>query len=206
MPGTIICYGDSNTFGYDPQETVAGRYPNGTYWTSILDDRTDCDVLNRGECGREIPHTDGQVSFFLKQLESWRKLKAPVQLWIMLGTNDLIQIKRAAAEDVAARMETFLRTLLDTDAVRSGDISLTLISPPLFQYGTWVPKEWMYRESRRIDGVYRPLAEKLEIGFISAASWDIPVVFDGVHLSEEGHRIFAEQIMKEAGLAKKTEG
>lgn len=200
MPGTIICYGDSNTFGYDPCGTIAGRYPKDIRWAGILDAHVDQDVLNCGECGREIPHTDSQIAFFLKQLESWRSLQAPVQLWIMLGSNDLIQIPRAAAEDVAARMEAFLRQVLDTDAVRSGDISLTLISPPLFQYGEWVPKEWMYRESRRIEGVYRLLAERLGIGFISAGARELPVVFDGVHLSEEGHRLLAEQLIKETGL------
>ena len=27
MPGTLICYGDSNTYGYDPHDTNEGRYP-----------------------------------------------------------------------------------------------------------------------------------------------------------------------------------
>ena len=200
MNGTIICYGDSNTWGYDPRDTLTMRYPKGVYWTSILEEKTAWDIRNYGECGREIPHTEGTVRTFVQQLESWRTLQAPVQLWIMLGSNDLIQISRAAAEDVAARMDAFLEALQETDAVGSGAVSLTLIAPPLFQYGTWVPKEWMYRESRRIPETYRALAKKRRIGFINAGSWEIPVLFDGVHLTEEGHRSFASHIIEEAGL------
>ena len=33
MPGTIICYGDSNTYGYDPHDQMEGRYPKDVRWT-----------------------------------------------------------------------------------------------------------------------------------------------------------------------------
>lgn len=36
MPGTLICYGDSNTYGYDPHDTNEGRYPKEVRWTGIL--------------------------------------------------------------------------------------------------------------------------------------------------------------------------
>lgn len=32
------------------------------------------------------------------------------------------------------------------------------------------------------------------VSFCDASGWDIPVVFDGVHFSEQGHRRFAEQL------------
>ena len=41
MPGTLICYGDSNTYGYDPHDTNEGRYPKEARWTGILDTETD---------------------------------------------------------------------------------------------------------------------------------------------------------------------
>ena len=41
------------------------------------------------------------------------------------------------------------------------------------------------------------LAEKLGICFADAEGWDLPVSYDGVHLSEEGHRLFAERLKQE---------
>ena len=44
MAGTIICYGDSNTFGYDSRMGTEGRFPKEIRWTGILDDRTEYKV------------------------------------------------------------------------------------------------------------------------------------------------------------------
>ena len=41
MSGTLICYGDFNTYGYDPHDTNEGRYPKEVLWTGILDTETD---------------------------------------------------------------------------------------------------------------------------------------------------------------------
>ena len=49
MPGTLICYGDSNTYGYDPHDTNEGRYPKEVRWTGILDTETDWKVENHGQ-------------------------------------------------------------------------------------------------------------------------------------------------------------
>ena len=41
MSGTIICYGDSNTYGYDPCVLAGDRYPEEDRWTEILERETD---------------------------------------------------------------------------------------------------------------------------------------------------------------------
>ena len=30
----LICYGDSNTYGFDPEPWSAGRYPEDSRWSS----------------------------------------------------------------------------------------------------------------------------------------------------------------------------
>lgn len=42
--------------------------------------------------------------------------------------------------------------------------------------------------------LYRDLAALCGVSFCDASGWDIPVVFDGVHFSEQSHRRFAEQL------------
>ena len=36
MKRTILCYGDSNTYGYDPQSPLGGRYPPQVRWPDQL--------------------------------------------------------------------------------------------------------------------------------------------------------------------------
>ena len=49
----VICYGDSNTFGYDPQAMFGEHYH--PRWTDILSELTGWDVVNDGVNGREVP-------------------------------------------------------------------------------------------------------------------------------------------------------
>ena len=51
----VICYGDSNTYGYDPRSYIGGRYPASNPWVDLLAEKTGWEVMNRGLNGREIP-------------------------------------------------------------------------------------------------------------------------------------------------------
>ena len=51
----VICFGDSNTYGYDPRGYFGGRYDAGSRWVDILAEETGWTVCNIGQNGREIP-------------------------------------------------------------------------------------------------------------------------------------------------------
>ena len=74
---------------------------------------------------------------------------------------------------------------------------LLLLAPPLMTAGEWVSSDSLLRESRRLSRVYRELAGEMSIRFLDAAGWDIPMAYDGVHFTEEGHRLFAAQLYRE---------
>lgn len=197
MAEIYVFYGDSNTYGYDPRSYVGDQYPYDIRWTGILTKETGWDIRNHGICGRCIPHTGSQIRFACEQIRGWAAEGSTVNLWIMLGTNDLLQEGRFTAEDVAERMERFLRQILQETAVKAGIVKPGLISPVHMEYGAWVDSERLYTESRKLEAVYREVAQNLSLPFIGTEEWDIPVVFDGVHFSEKGHRNFAENIKKE---------
>ena len=50
----IVCFGDSNVYGYDPRSWLGGRYENGVRWTSLLGS-AGWEVKNEGFNGQEIP-------------------------------------------------------------------------------------------------------------------------------------------------------
>lgn len=192
---TIICYGDSNTYGYDPRIGSSGRFDKSIRWTGLLSGQMNVRIENHGICGRCIPHTEAQIDFACKQLSDWQKPGDSVWMWIMLGTNDLLQEDSFTAEYAAIRMEFFLRQLMKESAVSSNNIQLLLIAPARMQQGSWVNEDRLIQESEKIGAYYQKVAQKLSLPFIDAGKWDIPVLFDGVHFSEEGHYNFARSVL-----------
>lgn len=170
---TILCYGDSNTFGYDPRSFLGDRYD--LPWPEALAARTGCQVRNNGSCGRRVPV---------------RETAAPGDadcILVMLGTNDLLS--GDAPRSIAERMERFLS---GSDRSR-----ILLISPPHLCRGEWVPDNEPILRSKSLAGEYQAVAERLGIRFVDAGEWGIPLCCDGVHFTEEGHRLFAEHLAQE---------
>lgn len=181
----ILCFGDSNTYGYDPRSFLGERYAEP--WPEILAKETGHTVLNAGQNGREIPHGERQ----LQQLDALLGCFGPFDLMtVMLGGNDLLQNSHFTVQDVAARMETLLRHLMARPS------SLLLIAPPPMQQGAWVGEERLLRESLALCGEYETLARRLGVPFADSRGWGVEVVFDGVHFSQAGHRAFAAGLQK----------
>ena len=66
--------------------------------------------------------------------------------------------------------------------------------------GQWVDRPELLTESRNLGKEYKRIAKRLGIAFTDASGWEIPTIYDGVHFTEEGHRIFAENIRKELNI------
>ena len=173
----ILCFGDSNTYGYDPRSCFGERYEE--CWTDLLARDLGCAVINAGENGREIPRRDAELQRFCRLLH----IHHPDLLIVMLGTNDLLQGN--TPEAVAKRMEHFLsRIPLDRS-------KLLLIAPPPMKLGGWVPDQILVDGSGALHRLYGNLAGQLGIRY---QNWEMPVAFDGVHLTQEGHRILGSRL------------
>ena len=179
----ILCFGDSNTYGYDPRSYFGDRYPAQDRWVDILAQQTGYDIRNEGQNGREIPRRAYELNPFRLALSQHQPLDL---LIILLGSNDLLQ--GAAPIETAARMENFLNQIpLDRDQV-------LLIAPPPMKRGAWVMDDRLITASTELAHQYRTLAQKTGIRFADAGCWGIDLTFDGVHFSETGHKAFANGI------------
>ncbi len=175
----IACLGDSNTFGYDPAAPLAARYPPFVRWTGRLAE-SGWQVFNRGMNGARVP-LPGQFGAIAGQLGALAPLDAVA---VMFGTNDLLQ--GAVAEDAGALLGDFLSAL--REAV-PGPLPI-LIAPPPMKPGTWVRGPEIISESERFGARCRLLAAEQGIAFADAGAWDVPLTFDGVHFTPEGHEAF----------------
>ena len=54
----ILCFGDSNTWGYKPDKT--GRFDENTRWTALLQKKLDPEyhIIEEGLCGRTTVFQD----------------------------------------------------------------------------------------------------------------------------------------------------
>ena len=173
----VVCFGDSNTYGYDPRSWLDGRYPADSRWVDLLAQKTGWEVVNLGENGRCIPLQP-------------TTLPADADLVIvMLGTNDLLQ--GCTPKKTADRMKRFLQSLsLPPEQI-------LLIAPPPMAPGEWVTDSSLIESSRMLAKYYRELAGQLGVRFTDAGGWHVTLAYDGVHFTELGHRTFAENLAKE---------
>ena len=173
----VICFGDSNTYGYDPRGYFGGRYDADSQWVDILATATGWIISNMGRNGREIPSA---APAFPTDTDL---------LIVMLGTNDLLQGR--SPEKSAERLERFLSGIsLDRSQI-------LLIAPPPVKRGAWVPDQQLIDDSHAFAQLCQTLAEQLGIRFTDAGKWDIPLAYDGIHFTEQGHKTFAAGLLEE---------
>lgn len=180
----LLCYGDSNTYGYDPQSYLDGRYPESVRWTALLK-AEGWKVINKGENGRSIPRLDQEIKTAIQVVCG---TKADI-LAVMLGSNDLLPCPGLTAESCGERMERFLSALL---VEAQASLLILLVAPPPMKPGAWVNDPRTIEASRRLAGSYEATAHRLGIAFADAGAWGVELAYDGVHFSEKGHQAFAK--------------
>ena len=173
----VICFGDSNPYGYDPRGYFGGRYDADSRWVDILASETGWTISNMGQNGREIPSAAPNL------------LTDTDLLIIMLGTNDLLQGR--SPEKAAERLERFL------SGISLEQCKILLIAPPPVTLGAWVPSAKLVDDSRTFARLCQILAERMGIRFADAGKWNIPLAYDGVHFTEQGHKAFAAGLLEQ---------
>ncbi len=190
---TVVFYGDSNTYGFDPRGFGGGRYPLSSMWTTLVAEvlGDGWTVRNEGLNGRSLPAG-------LRSLEDAAYRMAGLTeedvFAVMLGSNDLLMTSSPDAERTAARMDRFLDWLSE----REGCPRLLVIAPPHIG-GKDSPEPALacfYEASVRMNEAFRRSAADHGAAFADAADWEIGLAFDGVHFSEEGHRRFAGKLVE----------
>ena len=211
-----LFFGDSNTYGYDPAGFMGGRYPRDARWTTILE-RTLADpetgepwqIADDGMPGRALPVTRWEWEY----LASLLRRETPLDLFaVMLGTNDLLSTLRPDPDRTARAMNdmlTFVENVLAEVAEEAGSEGpapqILLIAPPRIRLteasfgASYVSGDMscaqMYCEAgRKLAENYAELAKWRQIRFADASKWELDFAYDGVHLSEKGHLLFAKQM------------
>lgn len=200
---TILCFGDSNTFGTNP--FTGGRWPEEVRWTGILQQRLGRGfrVIEEGLGGRTsvwddplAPDRNGR-SMLPMLLDSHKPLDLVI---IMLGTNDWKARFHALPEDIACGIGQ-LAALVRTHPFGEGYgiPKVLLVSPVLL--GKDVEHSvypGFLNEAAEKSGDLAPLvktqADLQNCLFFDAASVAKPSETDMLHMEESGHAALASAL------------
>jgi lysophospholipase L1-like esterase len=192
---TILCYGDSNTWGFDPEGL--GRFSIHERWPGVLRDRLGdgYHVIEEGLNGRTTVWDDPMAdfrngkSYLLPCLWS----HAPIDLvLIMLGTNDLKGPLCRGAAAIAAGAGALVG-LTQTSGAGPGDGAprVLLMAPPPLGKITTLSELWGFggseAESRQMGRYFKQAAEWYDCDFLDTSEIIKSSDLDGIHFSSEEH-------------------
>lgn len=138
MHHALLCYGDSNTYGYDPRSYLGGRYPESVRWTGLLN-ALGIKVITEGENGRSIPRLDREIESAIGVVCHSKAERIVVHA----GKQRLISMPRTFRKICGARMEGFLAALL-TKAQADLKVLLVASLPMAGGLGRVIREHWKH--------------------------------------------------------------
>ncbi|MBU1175793.1 MAG: SGNH/GDSL hydrolase family protein [Alphaproteobacteria bacterium] len=197
---TILCYGDSLTYGADPSIATGGRHAYENRWPTALGEGLGHDkvrIIAEGLGGRTTAFDDHSAladrngtRILPTLLDSHKPLDAVV---IMLGTNDMKSYINGSALAAAMGMKRLVQ-IIRTFAYDVGMPvpKVVLVSPPLCVATDHPDLSTMFRhgmtESHLLAGHYERVASELGCAFFDAATVAMASPIDGVHLDAANSR------------------
>ncbi len=202
----ILCYGDSNTWGYDaPSQERLTRWDR---WPGVLQRELgdDVHVIEEGQNGRTTvfdvpfePNRNG-LTYVPVALSTHHPLDAVV---IDLGTNDLF-LPGVNAYHVAHGAMKLAEVVLTSDAgpADKAPAVLVVVPPPFTQLVAWDQNQAPEgeRESQRLSQAFVDAAA----GYLEEDGLDIPLLdlrdhvtsssLDGIHFEADGHRAIGQAV------------
>lgn len=193
----LLCFGDSNTWGYNPES--GERYPWGVRWTSRLQEmlgRRQVRIIEQGLCGRTTVFEDRErpdrkgIDALPEIFQKEKNIDAVI---LMLGTNDCKQHYGNSPKEIAKGVTECLDVILQHVAPEN----ILLVSPIVLGEDVW--KEEFDPEFNResvsvsigLKEEYLQVARKKNVAFLAASDYVLPSPEDQEHLNAEGHYLFA---------------
>ncbi|MCD8146230.1 MAG: GDSL-type esterase/lipase family protein [Clostridiales bacterium] len=201
----ILCFGDSNTHGYDAFTGDTLDYTRrwtGRVQKALGEQALICEAgLNGRTCGFDDPEVPGRNGRKLLNcaLQTHKPLDAVV---LMLGTNDCKTCYRASGASIAGEMEALVEQVEQFARLTDWEVKTLVVAPPPLGEASATYRDFNAQSlavSRSLAALYRDLAERHGTAFADAGEWDISLDFDGTHFTPEGHRRFAlrmEEILR----------
>ena len=204
----IVCYGDSNTWGYNSLTGIRHEKPYPTLLQEALPQDL---VINEGLNGRTTVYDDpyDDTRNGLKDIRRCIKTHLPIDvLVIMLGTNDAKRMFQTTPLSFQKSMRSLLYKAIDKELYRSGygQPKILVVSPPRMHSDYFKNEdtkitfgeqgyEVMESAASCIESCIQPLQE-YDIDFLDTTNICMAQDIDGIHMDQENHEKLAKAILE----------
>lgn len=205
----ILCYGDSNTWGFIPG--TGYRYPSDVRWTGIMSSELgeDYQVVEAGLNGRTTVYPDpfNPILNGLEYLPMVLVQSKPLDLVIIsLGTNDLkFTDALGSARGVGKLIETCQRAnaaLPGATPVFNEGAKILVVSPIALDkcafevnpYTSFLPGA--SEEADKFPALVKHFADAYHVEYFDAATVGKPSKVDGIHMEPESHAALGKALAK----------
>lgn len=193
---TILCYGDSNTYGYNPNN--GGRYDINLIWPSLLNEllKDEYIVYNEGLNGRTTAYDregSSEKNGLAKLKETLDKYNNIDIIIFMLGTNDCNVDLYESIDDIASGMEKLIQKAKEHNIP-----NIIVVTPaailPYYAEGTFAYQldDTSVYKSNNLDPLYKNLCEKYSCIHLDCTNKLEVTKLDSEHLTLNGHKKLAE--------------
>ena len=190
---TILCYGDSNTWGYNVAD--AGRFPRAVRWTGVMARELGAGyhVIEEGLNGRTTVWDDpiegykNGKEYLIPCLETHRPIDLVV---LMLGSNDLKVRFSVSAYDIANGAGVLVDVIQKSAAGPDGRAPRVLLMapPPIATLSEFAEMfEGAAAKSKKFAEHYRRVADERGCSFLDTATVIVSSDVDGIHLDPPEH-------------------
>lgn len=195
----ILCFGDSNTYGYVPGS--GERYNSDTRWTGVLQNLLgkDFQVIEAGCNNRTcfVDNPDGKMFTGYKILPEF--LADDLNYVILaIGVNDLQLFFNATYDDI----KNGIINLVNITRERVKNANILIVAPPKISkdvlYGNFSFQfnEKSIEKSHKIGEIYRTVTEEYNCLFLDLDKIIKVSTKDGLHYEPEAHKKIAQEIYK----------
>ena len=204
---TVVCYGDSNTWGSMPKkdrpDSLSNRYDFKTRWPGVLQQQLGDGfrVIEEGLNGRTTAFSDPLNKRLngLEYIDCALMTNMPVDIVIiMLGTNDTKSYLGQTPFSISSGLEQLILRAKSGDYGK--DTKVLVVAPAPVRdnvLSTWpgdIFGESSIEKSKALAGYYERVAVKNGCFFLNAGEKIQASEVDAIHLDDEAHKKLAEAI------------
>ena len=201
---TVLCYGDSNTWGADPA-IMGNRFDLDVRWPGVLRNALGDGywVIEEGLGGRTTVWDDPIEGYKngKEYLTPCLNTHRPLDLvTVMLGTNDLKKRFSLSAYDIAQGVGVLVKMIQQSECGpnNSAPKVLLMCPPPVAKLTNYAEMfEDSVPRSKRLAEHYQRVAQELGCEFLNAGSVMVSSDLDGIHFEAGEHQKLGLAVAKE---------
>lgn len=194
----ILCFGDSNTFGYNPNN--GSRYNENSRWTGILKNlcKNNYEIIEAG-CNNRTAFSNNPNGI---QFTGYKVLPEYLKqiydtIIFAIGINDLQKFYNPTLEEFETGIENLIKKIRES----LPNCNIIILSPShiteniLNSNFRFMFNQTSIEKSKQITPIYEKIANEYNCKFLDLNKIVAPSEIDGLHYEVEEHKKIAQSII-----------